>query len=91
LDGFITDTAYARSQSSEITNGSCDKLGRVVGAMSLDNPIQVSNGTIGVIFKFILTDYGVELADSNDAGVAPDSDGFGNAPFSGYFTVINAN
>lgn len=92
LDGFITDTAYARSQSSEITGGECDKSGRLVGVMTLNNPVQVTSDTIAVIFRFILTDYGIQFTDGDDAGVVPDaSDGFGSAPFSGYFTVLNAN
>jgi hypothetical protein len=92
LDGFITDTAFTRSQSSEITNGSCDNAGRLVAVMNLNNPVKVSSDTIAVIFKFILTDYGVNFIDSDDSGVIPDTnDGFGSAPFSGYFTVLNAN
>ena len=89
LDGFITNTSFSRSETSDVTDEACDKNGRLVAVMSLNAPIVVTSDTIAVIFKFILTDFGSTFSDGDDAGVAPDSDGFGSAPFSGYFTVLN--
>ena len=92
LDGFITNTAYSRSETADVTSDECDKRGRLIGVMNLDAPVVVSSDTIAVIFKFILTDFGIQFTDGDDVGVTPDSsEGFGSGPFSGYFTVINAN
>lgn len=89
MDGFITNTSFSRSETSDVTDEACDKNGRLVAVMSLNAPVVVTSDTIAVIFKFILTDFGSTFSDGDDAGVAPDSDGFGSAPFSGYFTVLN--
>ena len=85
LDGFITNTAFSRSEQNDVTSNQCDKRGRLIGVMILDNPVVVTSETIAVIFNFIVTDFGVEFGDSNDAGIVPED--FGSGPFSGYFTV----
>ena len=92
MDAFITNTAYSRSETADVTGNQCDKRGRLIAVMDLDTPVVVSIDTIAVIFNFILTDFGIEFSDSDDADVVPDStDGFGSGPFSGYFKVLNAN
>ena len=90
MDGFITDTAFARSDSGDIADGStCDKSDRLVAVMNLVAPFTVTSQTYAVNFNFILTNYGGQFIDGNDAGIVPDE--FASAPFAGYFTVLNAD
>ena len=90
MDGFITDTAFARSDSGDIADGStCDKSDRLVAVMNLAAPFTVTSQTYAVNFNFILTNYGGQFIDGNDAGIVPDE--FASAPFAGYFTVLNAD
>jgi len=90
MDGFITDTAFARSDSGDIADGStCDKSDRLVAVMNLAAPFTVTSQTYAINFNFILTNYGGQFIDGNDAGIVPDE--FASAPFAGYFTVLNAD
>jgi len=90
MDGFITDTAFARSDSGDIADGStCDKSDRLVAVMNLAAPFTVTSQTYAVNFNFILTNYGGQFIDGNDADIVPDE--FASAPFAGYFTVLNAD
>lgn len=95
IDGFIANSRSARSISSEVSSSICNKNGRVVGVMTLSSPIIVTSQTIGVIFHFMLTNYGVQFVDlsvgDGGDGDADDPEGFDSAPFSGYFTVLNAD
>ena len=89
MDGFITDTSFARSNSGEATGGNCDKSDRLIAVMNLAAPFTVTSQTYAVNFNFILTNYGAQFVDDNDAGIVPDE--FASAPFAGYFTVLNAD
>ena len=90
MDGFITDTAFARSESGDIADGStCDKSDRLVAVMNLAAPFTVTSQTYAVNFNFILTNYGAQFSDGNRVAGAPEE--FASAPFAGYFTVLNAD
>ena len=90
MDGFITDTAFARSDSGDIADGStCDKSDRLVAVMNLVAPFTVTSQTYAVNFNFILTNYGAQFIDGSGSDSIPDE--FGSAPFAGYFTVLNAD
>ena len=90
MDGFITDTAFARSDSGDIADGStCDKSDRLVAVMNLAAPFTVTSQTYAVNFNFILTNYGAQFIDGSGSDSIPDE--FGSAPFAGYFTVLNAD
>lgn len=90
MDGFITDTTFARSDSADIADGStCDKSDRLVAVMNLSTPFTVTSQTYSVSFNFILTNYGAQFVDGDSDGSAPEE--FSSAPFAGYFTVLNAD
>ena len=90
MDGFITDTAFARSESGDIADGStCDKSDRLVAVMNLAAPFTVTSQTYAVNFNFVLTNYGVQFTTS-DIDLS-DVEEFGSAPFAGYFNVLNAD
>ena len=91
MDGFVTDASFARSQSTEraVVAGLCDKSTRLVAVMNLSAPFNVTSQTYAVNFNFVLTNYGAQFVDDNDAGIVPDE--FASAPFAGYFTVLNAD
>ena len=89
MDGFITDTSFARSNSGEATGGNCNKSDRLIAVMNLAAPFTVTSQTYAVNFNFILTNYGAQFVDGNDADIVPDE--FASAPFAGYFTVLNAD
>jgi len=90
MDGFITDTAFARSDSGDIADGfTCDKSDRLVAVMNLVAPFTVTSQTYAVNFNFILTNYGAQFIDGSGSDSIPDE--FGSAPFAGYFTVLNAD
>jgi hypothetical protein len=57
--------------------------------MNLAAPFTVTSQTYAVNFNFILTNYGAQFVDGNDAGIVPEE--FASAPFAGYFTVLNAD
>ena len=95
MDGFITDTAFTRSIDTDksgnppVTPIICNKSDRLVAVMNLAAPFTVTSQTYAVNFNFILTNYGAQFVDGNDAGIVPDE--FASAPFAGYFTVLNAD
>ena len=90
MDGFITDTTFARSDSADIADGStCDNSDRLVAVMNLATPFTVTSQTYSVSFNFILTNYGAQFVDGDSDGSAPEE--FSSAPFAGYFTVLNAD
>ena len=94
IDGFITDSNKDRSISTEVSAGVCDNSGRVVGVMTLSSPVVVTSKTYGVTFTFMLTNFGIQFIDltvgDGGDGDADVPEEFGSAPFSGYFTVFNA-
>ena len=77
-----------RSHHTEFTNPVCDKNGKLVGVINLTNPVNITANTTKMQFNFILTDYGINMEDSNDAGNWPNT--FGSAPFSGTFVFEEA-
>jgi hypothetical protein len=95
MDGFITDTAFTRSIDTDksgnppVTPIICNKSDRLVAVMNLAAPFSVTSQTYAVNFNFILTNYGGQFSDDNDADIVPDE--FASAPFAGYFTVLNAD
>ena len=92
MDGFITDTTFTRSIDTDNNAGNpviCNKSDRLVAVMNLAAPFTVTSQTYAVNFNFILTNYGAQFVDGNDAGIVPDE--FASAPFAGYFTVLNAD
>ncbi len=91
MDGFITDTAFTRSIDTDKSGNPviCNKSDRLVAVMNLAAPFTVTSQTYAVNFNFILTNYGAQFVDGNDADIVPDE--FASAPFAGYFTVLNAD
>jgi hypothetical protein len=91
MDGFITDTAFTRSIDTDKSGNPviCNKSDRLVAVMNLAAPFTVTSQTYAVNFNFILTNYGAQFVDGNDAGIVPEE--FASAPFAGYFTVLNAD
>ena len=89
MDGFITDTSFARSNSGEATGGNCNKSDRLIAVMNLAAPFTVTSQTYAVNFNFILTNYGAQFVDGADVDRIPEE--FASAPFAGYFTVLNAD
>ena len=76
--------------SGDTADGStCTRVTRLVAVMNLAAPFTVTSQTYAVNFNFILTNYGGQFIDGNDAGIVPDE--FASAPFAGYFTVLNAD
>ena len=88
IDAFLTNAGLERSHHTEYTNPVCDKNGKLVGVINLTTPITITANTTKMQFNFILTDYGINMEDSNDAGNWPNS--FGSAPFSGTFIFEEA-
>jgi len=91
MDGFITNTAFTRSIDTDKSGNPviCNKSDRLVAVMNLAEPFSVTSQTYAVNFNFILTNYGGQFIDDNDADIVPDE--FASAPFAGYFTVLNAD
>ena len=90
MDGFITDTSFARSLILTVGNACyiCNKSDRLVAVMNLSAPFTVTSQTIAVNFNFVLTNYGAQFVDGH-CSIVPEE--FGSAPFAGYFTVLNAD
>ena len=91
MDGFITNTAFTRSIDTDKSGNPviCNKSDRLVAVMNLAAPFTVTSQTYAVNFNFILTNYGAQFVDGNNAAGAPEE--FASAPFAGYFTVLNAD
>lgn len=88
IDAFLTNAGLERSHHTEFTNPVCDKNGKLVGVINLTTPVTITANTTKMQFNFILTDYGINMEDSNDAGNWPNT--FGSAPFSGTFVFEEA-
>ena len=88
IDGFITNTSLTRGSTA--SSGDCVEKGRVVGIMNLSTPVAVTQKTFSVVFNFLLTDNGIQWNDGDSNG-ANGPEGFGSAPFAGYFTIQNAD
>ena len=88
IDGFITNTSLTRGPTA--SSGDCVEKGRVVGVMNLSTPVAVTQKTFSVVFNFLLTDNGIQWNDGDSNG-ANGPEGFGSAPFAGYFTIQNAD
>jgi hypothetical protein len=89
IDGFITDSSLVRSvETNGASGGVCINSGRLVGVMNLSTPVTVTPDTFSVVFNFVLTNYGIQFSETGGDTVA---DEFGSAPFSGYFTVLDAD
>ena len=80
--------ALARGATASL--GVCDTRGRVVGVMTLSTPVAVTPKTYSVVFNFLLTDNGVQWSDE-DSTATDAPEGFGSAPFAGYFVIKNAD
>ena len=65
-------------------------IGRLVGVMSLNVPIDVTPKTYSVSFNFLVTNNGVQWCDENST-TKDIPDDFNSAPFSGYFKVFTAD
>ena len=87
IDAFLTNAALERSHHTEFTNPNCDKNGKLVGIINLTTPFTITQNTLKLQFNFTVTDYGVNLQDTNNNSL-PDS--IGSAPFSGSFTITDA-
>ena len=46
----------------------CNKSDRLVAVMNLAAPFTVTSQTYAVNFNFVLTNYGAQFVDGNDAG-----------------------
>jgi len=90
MDGFVTDSSLVRSEST-IVDGSnyCSNQDRLIAVMNLTTPFSVTTKTYSVQFNFLLTDFGVQFIDGAGNDSIPDE--FASAPFSGYFTILNAD
>jgi len=104
MDGFVTDSSLVRSESTGVvdTDGDgseyCSNQDRLIAVMNLTTPFSVTAKTYSVQFNFLLTDFGVQfIDDDNDGNDNEDEDkdsipsSFASAPFSGYFTILNAD
>jgi hypothetical protein len=91
MDGFVADAAKERGVAADNDGTDCTvHIGRVVGVMNLNTPIKVTPKTFSVSFNFVVTNNGVQWHDTG-ATLKGVPDAFGNAPFSGYFTVLEAD
>lgn len=88
IDAFLTNAAEERSHHTEYTNPVCDKNGKLVGIINLTAPVTITANTTKMQFNFIISDYGINMEDSNDAGNWPNT--FGSSPFSGTFIFEEA-
>jgi len=90
MDGFITDSSLVRSESTDVDGSDiCNNKDRLIAVMNLTTPFSVTTKTYSVQFNFLLTDFGVQFIDGTGNDSIPDE--FGSAPFSGYFTILNAD
>ena len=99
MDGFVTDSSLVRSESTDVDGSNyCSNQDRLIAVMNLTTPFSVTTKTYSVQFNFLLTDFGVQFMDDDNDGndnEVEDSDSipssFASAPFSGYFTILNAD
>jgi hypothetical protein len=91
MDGFVADSAKERGVTGDNDGTVCTThIGRLIGVMNLNTPIVVTPKTFSVSFSFVVTNNGVQWID--DAATTKDTpEAFANAPFSGYFTVLDAD
>jgi hypothetical protein len=87
IDGFITNSAKLRSAAG--TAGPCTLRTHVVGVMNLAIPFAITPQTYGLNFQFRLTGQGTQFMSNNGNDAIPEE--YGSAPFSGIFTVLNAD
>jgi hypothetical protein len=91
MDGFVADAAKERGVSADNDGTNCTThIGRVVGVMNLNTPINVTPKTFSVSFSFVVTNNGVQWHDGGGS-TKDQPDSFSNAPFSGYFTVLDSD
>jgi hypothetical protein len=89
IDGFLTKgTDFDRRDNAETAGGVCTNMtdadARMVGVMNLTTPFKITPSTKEVIFKFVVTNYGVQV-ESNAGGAVTS---ITSAPFSGYFEAV---
>jgi hypothetical protein len=90
MDGFVTDSSLVRSESTDVDGSNyCSNKDRLIAVMNLTTPFSVTTKTYSVQFNFLLTDFGVQFIDGSGNDSIPDE--FASAPFSGYFTILNAD
>jgi hypothetical protein len=90
MDGFVTDSSLVRSESTDVDGSNyCSNQDRLIAVMNLTTPFSVTTKTYSVQFNFLLTDFGVQFIDGAGNDSIPDE--FASAPFSGYFTILNAD
>ena len=87
IDGFITNSAKLRSAAG--TADPCPLRTHVVGVMNLATPFAITPQTYGLNFQFRLTGQGTQFMSNNGNDAIPEE--YGSAPFSGLFTVLNAD
>ena len=87
IDGFITNSAKLRSAAG--TADPCPLRTHVVGVMNLNIPFVITPQTYGLNFQFSLTGQGTQFMSNNGNDAIPEE--YGSAPFSGLFTVLNAD
>jgi len=87
IDGFITNSAKLRSAAG--TADPCTLRTHVVGVMNLATPFVITPQTYGLNFQFRLTGQGTQFMSNNGNDAIPEE--YGSAPFSGIFTVLNAD
>ena len=87
IDGFITNSAKLRSAAG--TADPCPLRTHVVGVMNLSTPFVITPQTYGLNFQFLLTGQGTQFMSNNGNDAIPEE--YGSAPFSGLFTVLNAD
>jgi len=90
MDGFIASGTLVRSEKTQLTGGNCANQARLIAVMNLTTPFTVTSKTYSVRFNFLLTDFGVQFIDTSSPldGIPNE---FASAPFSGYFTILNAD
>ena len=89
IDAFITNSSLQRSETTggaHVSAGQCVKQGRLVGIINLTAPFTIDANTTKMQFNFIITDYGINMTDTDNDGF-PDE--YGSAPFSGTFTILS--
>ena len=85
IDGFITNSAKLRSAAG--TADPCPNRTHLVGVLTLANPFTITQRTFGLNFQFLLTGQGTQFMSANGNDSIPE--GYGSAPFSGIFTVLD--
>ena len=90
IDAYLTDTALDKKSGGGDYNGSdgCTGITRLVGLMTLNTPITITNNTIEFKFIFNIRNFGSQFIETGGNNI-PDL--ISQGPFGGFFETVESS